>query len=646
MVKMYRKLILESGADDKYVDSTIASTFPQLQPYLNTPLAELRGIGLSVPDTDRQRYGNTRLKDYMRQSLMREFDISHGRGPAKYLRGIARVAIGELGWPDGNRGDLSKFKQYVLYIHNNEPEKFDKNLNSLSFDELRDMFRQKTKNAQRLDVEKLGRENLGKSSYRVVPIRNVGEAMRYGNYTSWCITQRSYGESNYNNYTQGGGRFYFLLKDGFENVPKRVGENCPLDEYGLSMISVLVGMEGDIEIITTRWNHEHDGENNPNLHTAEQLQHITGIRVYEVLKPYSREELHQMGIVLFDEVQDLLDSGKRPEEVFDDAGDFHDGYAPVRLNGKYNFIDTEGKIQFDQWFDYVDNFHEGYAEVQLNGKYNFTDTEGDILSPQWFDVVGNFHEGYAEVQLNGKHNFIDTEGKIQFDQWFDWAGDFHDGYAPVRLNGKYNFINKKGDILSQQWFDDAGDFHDGYAPVRLNGKHNFIDTEGKILSEQWYDSTYDFSNDFATVELNNKYNIINTEGKVLSPQWFDVVYNFHEGYAEVKLNNKYNIINTEGKVLSPQWFDVVYNFHEGYAEVQLNGKHNFIDTEGEILSQQWFDDAGDFHDGFARVKLNGKWKYLDTNGRLYNDIPRRQNNVLTEVKLRKIIRNVLQEMLV
>jgi len=61
------------------------------------------------------------------------------------------------------------------------------------------------------------------------------------------------------------------LKKGFENVKKNAGENVPLDEYGLSMISVLIDNVdgGSVDRITTRWNHDHNGENNKKLSTAE-----------------------------------------------------------------------------------------------------------------------------------------------------------------------------------------------------------------------------------------------------------------------------------------------------------------------------------------------------------------------------------------
>jgi hypothetical protein len=124
-----------------------------------------------------------------------------------------------------------------------------------------------------------------------------------------------------------------------------------------------------------------------------------------LLKPH-------MGIVPFGAVQGLLDSGKRPTEVFDWAGDFHEGYAAVELNGRWNFINTEGKVLTQQWFDDAWDFYNGFARVELNNKYNFIDKEGKILCDQWFDYVYDFYDGYARVELNRGWDLIDTEGRL------------------------------------------------------------------------------------------------------------------------------------------------------------------------------------------------------------------------------------------
>ena len=213
---------------------------------------------------------------------------------------------------------------------------------------------------------------------------------------------------------------------------------------------------------------------------------------------------------------------------FDWIWDFNEGFARVKLNYKYNFINTEGRILSKQWFDCAYDFSEGFAKVFLNGKWNYINTEGQLLSKQWFDAAKDFNEGFAIVRLNGKYNFINTEGQIAFDQWFEWMGNFNEGFAAVQLSNKWNYINTEGQLLSKQWFDSVWPFSKGLAQVYLNGKYNFINTEGRILSNQWFDSARNFSEGFAKVELNYKYNLINPEGKLLYNQWLDDTYDFNE----------------------------------------------------------------------------------------------------------------------
>ena len=349
----------------------------------------------------------------------------------------------------------------------------------------------------------------------------------------------------YNSYTHNGtGRFYFCLRKGFENEPKEKGEGCPLDSYGLSMIAVSVDMEGAVNTITSRWNHDMGG--NDNIMSVEELEQVIGRNFYQTFKPYSREELHAKGVILFDEVQGLLDSGKNPKDIFNAVGHFYEGFALVRLNDKYNFINQKGRLISNQWFDNAGAFENGFARVRLNGKWNYINQEGRLISNQWFDYVGAFENGFAEVELNYKWNYINQEGRLISNQWFDYLGDFENGFALVKLNGKWNFINQEGKLISNQWFDNAGDFYEEFAIVELNNKWNYINQEGMLISNQWFDYADNFNGGFALVELNNKRNFINKEGKLISNQWFDDALWFNRGSARVKLNGKWLRLHSDG----------------------------------------------------------------------------------------------------
>ena len=445
---------------------------------------------------------------------------------------------------------INKLNQIIRKIGETEYEKYDKDLNGFHAEELINKYMPAIEKEKDEQVSRLSSVHFsGNSDYEAVLIPDFNASSEYHKYNEWCLTYRP---DMFNTYTQKGvNSLYFLLKKGFESVKRKQGEGHPFDEYGVSMIAVTIEPEGYLHTCTVRWNHDiPSGFDADHIMDAEKLSGIVGFNVFNKCKPSEKgiKILYRMK-----NTQKMLDDGTPLNEIFDYVGDFSRGLALVELNGKWNYIDTDGKLLSEKWFDYVGYFSEGFANVQLNGKLNFIDTEGKLRSNQWFDYVDDFIEGVARVKINGKYNFIDTEGKLLSEQCFDYVGDFSEGFDRVRLNGKWNFIDTEGKLLSDQWFDYVDYFSEGFAQVYLNDKSNFIDTKGKLLSDQWFDDAHKFSDGFAQVSLNDKWNYIDTEGKLLSDQWFAWASAFSEGFAKVGLNrsimNRSTMyIDTEGKL--------------------------------------------------------------------------------------------------
>ena len=87
---------------------------------------------------------------------------------------------------------------------------------------------------------------------------------------------------------EGKNTVYFCLRDGFEDVPAEPGENCPLDEYGTSMIAVIVDPDGDLCTATPRWNDANDSSDY--LMTEEDVVDAVGEPFYEAFPPVETED--------------------------------------------------------------------------------------------------------------------------------------------------------------------------------------------------------------------------------------------------------------------------------------------------------------------------------------------------------------------
>ena len=458
----------------RYLDRIITET---LRNYTNKLLTE-----------DRESKNMSKARKYIRsvnpnadaQQMIDAIrtDIPNSRiADCKFLMGVARMYLnGEL----NDQRTIRQLNQTLKLIGSNaHVNEYDQNLNNETVQSLIDRFATSVLadlDNQRNDVNSEQYQENG--NYQIIPIDSFDEAEKYGQYTSWCVT---HDEDMYETYTNGGsGRFYFCLRNGFENEEEVEGENCPLDSYGLSMIAVSVNEDGSCNTITCRWNHDNDG--NDHIMTDKELSRLIGRNFYQVFKPYTEEELRAKGIMTFEYAKELLAQGVDPEKIFSYVDDFCNGFARVALGDtKWNFINTERRLLSDLWFNYVDDFCNGFARVKLNNKWNLINTEGEYLFDNWFEEAKNFNNGFVAVKLNNKWNFINTEGEYLFDNWFDWVIYLKNGFYLVQINDKWNLINTEGEFISSQWFDKASGFDEnGFADAVLNGKYYSIDTKGQL----------------------------------------------------------------------------------------------------------------------------------------------------------------------
>ena len=292
---------------------------------------------------------------------------------------------------------------------------------------------------------------------------------------------------------------------------------------------------------------------------------------------------------------------------YDEAYNFSEGLAPVKLNGKYGFIDKSGKEVVPIKYDNVWDFTEGLAGVKLKGKWGFIDKSGkEVVPPKYVDV-DYFHEGLAKVGLKGKWGFVDKSGKEVVPLKYENVWEFREGLASVELNGKQGFVDKSGKEVVPLKYDWVKFFSEGLARVELNDKWGFIDKSGTEVVPLKYDGVGFFSEGLARVELNDKWGFINKSGKEVVPLKYDWVGFFSEGLATVELNGKGGYINKSGKEVVPIKYDEVWDFTEGLAGVELKGKWGFIDKSGKEVVPLKYEDVTGFKEGLAAVKLNGKW---------------------------------------
>ncbi|HBH3655659.1 TPA: WG repeat-containing protein [Clostridioides difficile] len=97
----------------------------------------------------------------------------------------------------------------------------------------------------------------------------------------------------------------------------------------------------------------------------------------------------------------------------DFIGNFSEGLAYATITNRLNeYIDKTGKIVIQPKFDDAKDFSEGLAGVKIGDKWGFIDKEGKIVINPIFNDLQPFKENLAFVMKDDKWGVIDKNGKV------------------------------------------------------------------------------------------------------------------------------------------------------------------------------------------------------------------------------------------
>ncbi|MCE5269063.1 MAG: WG repeat-containing protein [Planctomycetaceae bacterium] len=220
------------------------------------------------------------------------------------------------------------------------------------------------------------------------------------------------------------------------------------------------------------------------------------------------------------------------EPVYDNAGDFAFGLAPVNVGakwqfpgikdgGKWGYINTQGTVVVPLTLEFAHKFSDGLARVWDGGRDRYIDLNGKTVITLLEGSGGDFREGVAPVSidkpLGDNHwqrqtKFIDKNGKTVF-VLDGYAKEFYEGFAVLCLASatvgeeKYGFIDHSGRTVISPRFVSANRFSDGLAAVateRTGGMADgwgYIDKSGRFVIKPRFNEAEPFRNGVAMVHV-------------------------------------------------------------------------------------------------------------------------------------------------
>ena len=196
------------------------------------------------------------------------------------------------------------------------------------------------------------------------------------------------------------------------------------------------------------------------------------------------------------------DGGRRvvTDSKADWLGVFSDKYAPVKYGDTYGYIDKKMR-EYHFEYEYAGNFENGIAPVKKDGKWGVIKTDFTAVNGFDFDEILVDAYGFCApykvffAKTGGTWALYSAGGEKLAEGFEDVRQFASKQPAAVKKDGKWGFINLKGETVIEPEYTDAKSFSCGYAPVQQDGKWGCIGLDRKMLIQPEFLAMEPFSSE-------------------------------------------------------------------------------------------------------------------------------------------------------
>lgn len=365
------------------------------------------------------------------------------------------------------------------------------------------------------------------------------------------------------------------------------------------------------------------------------------------------------------------------EFIYDTIGEFENGEAVVRKNGKWGVIDLQGKevvapsIQCSRLFA----FNKGVAKIgneliveniagapKRRYKYNgYVNREGqEVVAPNYdyifdFDSVWQAKKGVARVVKGKFVGYLDATGKEVVAPKYVGIQDFEKVWTQqkglakiINPDGKFGYINHFGKLILNPAFSSVENFEavladtNQWARASDSGKFGYINHKGETKISFVYDLISEFKNGAAIVKKDGKYGLISKENQLLIPIEYDGIRYLQGSNQQLlkvykkkptiyTLDQQGNVSNsapyTEEKntadtgIKLPKYKYLTPFDKNGLAVIEVNKLKGIANVQGKVIIKPKYRQLNAFSEGFASFQQDSKdrtkrkWGYINLQGK-------------------------------
>lgn len=335
-------------------------------------------------------------------------------------------------------------------------------------------------------------------------------------------------------------------------------------------------------------------------------------------------------------------------------------HFPVRVDGKWGVVDTDGEWVFEPEYDWAKVWDDGLVFLRKGRMSGVAHVDGTTLVPFQYRSIMPFRgEDYTAARLGEKAVIIDRAGKVVLGPGFENASSFDserafivsdgrregvvtldcewlikpemgrisrvqsNGLARVEdTKGNVGFVDREGNWAikpDRSKYSHMGHFSsNGLAPAKADGKWGFINASGEWVIKPFDTRRYGspaFINDAdtAVVHIESKRGVIDATGNMVIPAKYDQIFGSEKSGFKVELDGKTGIVDASGNMIVPIEYDEVwplrrdglYRVHQGERRFVIDAAGNEVTPPEARSDFRVYGNVG--RRGWTPAKQDGKW---------------------------------------
>lgn len=306
------------------------------------------------------------------------------------------------------------------------------------------------------------------------------------------------------------------------------------------------------------------------------------------------------------------------EGKYDAAEEFAEDLAVVKMGNYFGYIDRTGEIVIPLNYTDAQSFSGGRAKVAKDHLYGYIDTDNAEIIPCIYTDIRPFTSTLAFAYLGKKVGIIDYAGKVLVPVKYDGITQINEGLYAVNIGIQYGFLNGQwNEILPCRYGYNITQTQSGNElislrtqfdphPISFSGqknKYGLMDMSGNVLAECKYEKMGSFANsDLAYVILNEKIGYINTEGTEVVPPIYDYSRTLSpDRYALFKGDCCHLIDCHTGKRVTDKEFTSIKKHRDSLFQVKVNDKFGMIDSDGNYVLDPIYEKMHETMEGWLKL---------------------------------------------